>query len=83
MLICIVCLNNSGFYFFLHYLLYEGICVCTCAHTHIHTHMEGTRSPGAGVTGDCEAPAMGAGSPTWVLYKSSVPTMLLTTQPYL
>lgn len=43
-------------------------------HTYIYTHMEGTRSPGAGVTGDCEPPDMGAGRPTQVLYKSSVPS---------
>ena len=50
------------------YFLILSLCLCTCVG--LPMDCRGLGFPGAGVTGGCEPSDMGAGSQTWLLYKS-------------
>lgn len=53
--------------------MYTGTCVCVCVYLYICRPEEGTRFSGVGVTGGCEPPDRGTGSPAQVLNKAACP----------
>lgn len=43
--------------------------MCLCTHGAHRSQSEGIGSPGAGVTGICEVPDVGAGTELWFLFR--------------
>jgi hypothetical protein len=52
--------------------VYVHICICMC----MRAPDGGIESPGAGVTGNCELPALGSGHQTQAIWKSRNPYLL-------